>query len=172
MDPSGPLRKSYPVEIFTRSFKIGGHLEPLGHLMDALNNPDRDSLLIHQGTVSSLSANGPLNSFTLEEIVLNKSDVFFISLTDKEDHSELNLLKRAEKMIVYLPLFVIRANFHLGGETRFRDMLDTLPGTFLPITDAAIFPLFVSRVAVPGHRDLLLINKKQITLYHPEKSQA
>ncbi len=169
MELSGPLRKSYAVEIFTNSFKVGGQLEPVGRLMDALNNPDRDSLLIRQSTMSSLSANGPLSSFTLEEAVLSKSDVFFIYLTEQEDRSELNLFKRTEKAIIYLPLFVIRANFHLGGEMRFRDMLDTLPGTFLPITDAAIFPLFTSKVAVPNHRDLLLINKKQITLYHAEK---
>jgi hypothetical protein len=172
MEPSGPPRKSYPVEIFTNSFKVEGQLEPIGRLMDALNNPDSDSMLIRQATVSSLSANGPLSSFALEEIVLSKNDTFFVCLTNEEDHSALSLLKRVERVIVYLPLFAIRANFHLGGETRFRDMLSTLPGTFLPITDAAIFPLFAPKVAVPSRRDLLLINKEQITLYHTEKSQA
>jgi hypothetical protein len=169
---SGPPRKFYPAEIFTNSFRIEGQLEPIGHLMDALNDPGRDSVLIRQVTVSSLSADGPLSSFALEEIVLSKSDFLFIHLTDEEDRSSLNLLKRVERMIVYLPLFVIRADFHLGGETRFRDMLDTLTGTFLPITDAAIFPLFAPKVEVSSHRDLLLINKKQITLYHAEKSQV
>ena len=172
MEPAGPLRRSYPVEIFTNSFKVEGQLEPIGHLMDALNNPDSDSILIRQVTVSSLSASGPLSSFALEEIVLRKNDFLFIHLTNEEDRSSLSLLKRIERMIVYLPLFVIRADFHLGAETRFTDMLDILSGTFLPITDAAIFPLFTPKVAVPSHRDLLLINKKQITLYHTEKSRA
>jgi hypothetical protein len=172
MELSGPPRKSYPVEIFTSSFKVEGQLEPIGRLLNALNNPEGASILIRQATVSSLSASGPLSSFALEEIVLSKDDIFFISLTDEKDHSALSLLKRVEREIVYLPLFVIRADFHLGGETRFRDMLDTLPGTFLPITDAAIFPLFAPQVAVPSHRDLLLINKKQITLYHAEQSRA
>ena len=172
MESAGPPRKSYPAEIFTNSYKVEGQLEPVGHLIDALNNPDSDLVLIRQGTVSSLSASGPLSSFALEEIVLSKSDILLVYLTDEEDHSELNLLKRVERVIVYLPLFVIRADFHLGGETRFRDMFDTMPGTFLPITDAAIFPLFEPKVAVPSHRDLLLINKEQITLYHAEKSQA
>ncbi|HID64058.1 MAG TPA: hypothetical protein EYP49_15170 [Anaerolineae bacterium] len=170
MELSGPPRKSYPVEIFTNSFKVEGQLEPIGRLMDALNNPERDSVLMRQVTVSSLSADGPLSSFALEEIVLNKNDFLFIYLADEEDRSSLNLLKKIERMIIYLPLFVIRADFHLGGETRFRDMLDTLSGTFLPVTDAAVFPLFAPKVAVPSHRDLLLINKKQITLYHAEKS--
>lgn len=172
MEPAGPPRKSYPVEIFTNSFKVEGQLEPVGRLMDALNSPDGDSMLIRQVTVSSLSVSGPLSSFTLEEIVLSKNDIFFIDLTDQEDRSALSLLKRVERVIVYLPLFVIRADFHLGGETRFRDMLDTLSGTFLPVTDVAIFPLFAPKVAVPSHRDLLLINKKQITLYHAEEPQA
>ena len=172
MEPSGPPRKSYPVEIFTNSFKVEGQLEPVGHLMDALSNPDSDSVLVRQATVSSLSASGPLSSFALEEIVLSKNDTLFICLTDEKDRSALNLLKRVERVIVYLPLFVIRADFHLGGETRFRDMFDTLSGTFLPITEAAIFPLFAPQVTVPSHRELLLINKEQITLYHAEKSQA
>jgi hypothetical protein len=172
MEALGPPRKSYPVEVFTNSFKVEGQLEPIGHLMDALNNPGRDSMLIRQVTVSSLSASAPLSSFVLEEIVLGKNDTLFIYLADEKDRSALSLLKRVERMIVYLPLFVIRADFHLGGETRFRDMLDTLPGTFLPMTDATIFPLFAPQVAVPSHRDLLLINKRQITLYHAEKSQA
>lgn len=172
MEFSGPPRKSYPVEVFTKSFKVEGQLEPVGRLIDALNDPGKDSMLMRQGTVSSYSAGGPVSSFTLEEIVLSKSDTFFIHLADEEDRSELSLLKRVERVIVYLPLFVIRADFHLGSETRFRDMIDTLPGTFLPITDVAIFPLFAPRLAVPSHRDLLLINKKQITLYHAEKSRA
>jgi hypothetical protein len=172
MELSGTPTKSYPVEMFTSSFKVEGQLEPIGRLMDALNNPDSDSMLIRQVTVSSLFASGPLSSFALEEIVLSKNDTFFICLTDGEDRSALSLLKRVERVIVYLPLFVIRADFHLGGETRFRDMFDTLPGTFLPVTDAAIFPLCAPKVAVPSHRDLLLINKRQITLYHTEKSQA
>jgi hypothetical protein len=168
----GPLRKSYPVEIFTNSFKVEGQLEPVGRLLDALNNPERGSMLIREGIVSSLSASDPLSSFALEEMVLGKKDALFIYLTDEEDRSALSLLKRVERMIVYLPLFVIRADFHLGGETRFRDMLDTLPGTFLPITDVAIFPLFTPQVSIPSHRDLLLINKEQITLYHAEKPRA
>jgi hypothetical protein len=172
MELSGPPIKSYPVEIFTNSFKVEGQLEPVGHLMNALNDPGRDSVLIRQVTVSSLSAGGPLGSFALEEIVLSKSDFLFVYLTDEEDRSALNLLKRVERMIVYLPLFVIRADFHLGGETRFRDMLDTLAGTFLPVTDAAVFPLFAPEVEVASRRDLLLINKKQVTLYHTEKSRA
>ncbi|MFB0534476.1 MAG: hypothetical protein ACETWR_05800 [Anaerolineae bacterium] len=172
MEISGPPRRSYPAEIFTHSFKIEGQLEPIGHLMNALNNPEWESMLIRQVTVSSLSASGPLSSFALEEIVLSKNDALFIYLVDEEDRSALNLLKRVERAIVYLPLFVIRADFHLGGETRFRGMLDSLTDTFLPITDVAIFPLFAPKVAVPSHRDLLLINKKQITFYHAEKSQA
>lgn len=172
MDLSGPPRKTYPVEIFTNSYKVEGQLDPIGRLMDALNKPDSDSMLIYQATVSSLSASGPLSSFALDEIILTKNDTLFIYLTDEEDRSSLNLLRRVERVIVYLPLFVIRANFHLGGETRFRDMLDTLTGTFLPVTDATIFPLFTPKLAVQDHRDLLLINKKQITLYHPEKSRA
>jgi len=172
MELSEPPRRSYPVEIFTSSFKVEGQLEPIGRLMDALNDPGRDSMLLRQVTVSSLSASGPLSSFALEESVLSKNDTLFLYLSDEEDRSELNLLRRVERVIVYLPLFIIRADFHLGGETRFRDLLDTLTGTFLPITDAAIFPLFAPKVAIPSHRDLLLINKKQITLYHAEKSQA
>lgn len=172
MESLGPPRKSYPVEMFTASFKIEGQLEPIGRLIDALNDPNRDSILIRQATVSSFSASSPLNSFALEEIVLSKSDSLFIYLTNEEDRSSLSPLKRVERIIAYLPFFVIRADFHLGSETRFRDLLDTLPGTFLPITGVAIFPLFSPKVAVPSHRDLLLINKKQITLYHTEKSQA
>jgi hypothetical protein len=140
--------------------------------MGALDDPDSDSMLIRQATVSPFSASGPLSSFALEEIILSKNDTSFVYLTDEEDRSALRLLKRVKRMIVYLPFFVIRADFHLGGETRFRDMFDTLSGTFLPITDAAIFPLFAPKVTVPSHRDLLLINKKQITLYHAEKPQA
>ena len=172
MELSRPLRKSYPVEIFTNAFKVKGQLEPAGRLMDALNNPDSASMLMCRVTAFSLSTSDPLSSFALEEMVLSKNDTLFIYPTDEKDRSALSLLKRVERMIVYLPLFVIRADFHLGGETRFRDMLDTLPGTFLPITDAAIFPLFAPQVTVPSHRDLLLINKKQITLYHAEQSQA
>ncbi len=168
MESSALPRKSYEAEIITRDYKITGQLEPIGQLVDALNAADKDYILTRQVSVWPLSPAVSLGAFRREQLILSKPDILFISLTDETDRAALRLLKRVERVIVHTPLFVLRGNFHLGGEMRVRDMFDTMMGTFVPMTDVSLFPLFTLKPPLRQTSEMLFLNKRHAQLYYAE----
>ena len=74
MDLSGPPRKLYKAQIFTGGYKIDGQLEPIGPLANALNDADKDYIVVRQASVWPLSPDVPLASFSREQLILSKPD--------------------------------------------------------------------------------------------------
>jgi len=160
-------RRLSPVCVYASEYILQGQLEPLGHLLDDLDDPSKTGLLLHDAYIHPLVADSTLQPFSLERITANKTDFQLVYLCKAEQREELTLMKRTEMMIVYTSRFVIRGHFHMGGETRLRDFVDGITSTFLGISDATIYPLFEPSVDIPKSYPLLLINKNQIRLYHP-----
>jgi len=163
-------RRQYPVRIFTSELILDGLLEPLGHLLDDLSDPSKSGFLLHQAQIRPLAASSDLRPFGLQEVTANKADFHLVYLTDAHDRDGLNLMKRTEPVIAYTSRFVVRGRFHMGGESRLRDFVDSLAGAFLPVSDATIYPLFRPSMDIPKRYPLLLINKRQMQLYHPPES--
>ena len=160
-------RRRYLVRIYTSELILDGQLEPLGHLLNDFDDPSRTGFLLHEAHIHPLTANSDVRPFGLEKATANKADFHLVYPADANDRDGLSLMKRTELMIVYTSRFVVRGHFHMGGETRLRDFVDGLSGTFLPASDATIYPLFQPSIDIPEHYPLLLINKRQIRLYHP-----
>lgn len=162
-----PPRRQYRARIYTSELILDGLLEPFGHLLDDLNDPTATGLLLLDAHIAPLVAGSDVHPFAWQEVTANKSDFHLIYLADADDRDTLALMKRTEPVIVYTSRFVVRGQFHMGGETRLRDFVDGLIGTFLAVSEATVFPLFQPSVDIPKSYPLLLINKQQICLYHP-----
>jgi len=160
-------RRLYPVRIYTTEMILEGKLEPLGHLLDDLDDSDKTGMLIHDARIHPLIAASNLQPFALKQVTANKMDFHLLYLADADDRKDQTLMRRTAEMIVYTSRFVIRGNFHMGGETRLRDFADGLLGTFLPVSEATIYALFRPAIDIPSKYPLLLVNKHQIRLYHP-----
>jgi len=163
-------RRQYPVRIYTSESILDGQLEPLGHLLDDLSDPTKTGFLLHNAQIRPLVQGSDLRPFALPQVTADKSDFHLIYLSDADDRDSLTLMVRTEMVIIYTSRFVVRGHFHMGGETRLRDFVDGLSATFLPASDAAVFPLFKPSIDIPKRYPLLLINKRQIRLYHPPES--
>lgn len=161
------LRRKYPTRIYTTDLIIEGRLEPLGHLLDDFNDPSKTGFLIHDVHISPLVAGSDLGPFALKQVTANKMDFHLAYIAGADDRAEQTLMRRTEQMIVYTSRFVIRGDFHMGGETRLRDFADGLLGDFLPASDVVIYPLFQPSIAIPRNLELVLVNKQRIQLYHP-----
>jgi hypothetical protein len=163
-------RRLYPSEIYTTSCRVDGQIEPFGELITFINDDSKNYWLVREATVTPLLTTNPLGAFGMEEAILHKHEIVFFSLLSEENRATIRTLKIIERLIVYTPDFVIRANFHLGGEMRVRDLFDALTGRFVPTTQAQIFPLFTPKATITPTAEMLLINKRFISLYHPEKA--
>ncbi|MGQ9628098.1 MAG: hypothetical protein ACUVV0_14485 [Anaerolineae bacterium] len=170
MDVIRPPQKLYPAEIYTSTFKIEGEIEPFGRLIDVLNDPGRSFVIVHRVTISPLYITNPMKPITVPEISLDKRDILFLNLKSREDREEIRLLTNIQRIIAYMPQFILRANFHLGEEVRIRDMMDAMTATFFGITDVTLFPTFSPKTKIPEKHELLLVNKNFIHTYHSERS--
>lgn len=160
-------RRQFSVRIYASDLIIDGQLEPLGHLLDDLNDASKTGFLLHNAQIRPLVKGSGTRPFALQQVTADKSDFHLIYLSDADDRAGLTLMRRSEMVIGYTSRFVIRGHFHMGGETRLRDFVDGLSGTFLPASDATIFPLFQPSIDIPKRYPLLLVNKRQLRLYHP-----
>ena len=163
-------RRRYPVRIYTSDLILDGQLEPVGRLMDDLDDPSKTNSVLCEAQIRPLVANSDLRPFGLQEVTTNKSDFHLVYVSDADDRDGLILMKRTELMIAYTSRFVVRGRFHMGIETHLRYFADDLTGPFLPVSEAAIYPLFQPSTDIPRHYPLLLVNKHQIRLYHPPES--
>ena len=163
-------RRLYPARIYTSELILDGQLEPIGHLLDDLSDATKTGFLLRDAHIAPLTTDSDLRSFALKEVTTDKSDFHLIYLSNPDDHDGLGLMRRTELMIAYTSRFVLRGHFHMGGETRLRDFVDGISSTFLAASNATIYPLFQPSVDIPSSYPLLLINKRQIRLYHPPTS--
>ena len=161
------IHHAYPVKIFTPTRKFEGVYQPVGALLGDINDPEKGDFYLTEATFASLAQDSKLPPVSVPEVVVRKHDVIFFYFEDESANEQVRLLVRPEEIVVYTAAFALRGNFHLGVEQRVRDMFDAVRGDFQPMTNITIFPLFQPRVAIPREQKMLLINTKNIQLYHP-----
>lgn len=161
-------RRSYPVQVFTATHQAEGLYQPIGNMMTIVNDQEVICFELRDATLTPLAAGAALRPIAVPRLVVNKKDILFVAMMDDTLRKELNMLRRVERIIAYLPSFVLRGEFHLGAEQQLSDMLDTLPGVFQPITAATLFPLIETPVRVQRDHDLVVLNTRAIQFYHAE----
>ena len=163
-----PSLERHDCQMLGREFQYVGKLEPVGIIIDYLNDLDRITYPLFDVQVHRLIPGGSFPGVTRPEITVARSEVGLLYLPDPEYRSKIQVIKNSERVIVYTPHVVCRGNFHLGAETRLRDLLSLMTGVFLVMTDASVFPLSTLPAPFPQKADLLILNRDYVTAYHPD----
>ncbi len=156
----------YPVKVLTPAFLIHGQVEPKGTLLNYLNDRDNETVPFYEVTLYDLS--GKLKPTPHSMVVIRKVDICGLYLDDAKGRGDIQLLKRAEKVILHLPHLVCRGEIHLGSEARLQDLLDTMIGQFIALTGASVFPTIALPAEFPHQPELLLLHKDAVQAYYPE----
>jgi len=164
-------KRLYRCEVFTDTFKIEGKLEPMGDIINALDDKGRDCMPIHDATMTPISAHNPLSSIVIPELILNKQNLAFITLLDPSDYEDIRLQTNIAVLTAYTSSFAIQGEFHLGGEVRVRYFLDSVVAEYVPVTNAKLFPLVPPKANIATHRPFVIINTNFITMYHSEDTE-
>jgi hypothetical protein len=168
MDSLMLSQRLFRVTLLTNSLKIEGKLEPMGDFINALNDPRRSYLPVHEATLSPLQAGNPLSPMTLPELIVNKQELVLVAPLDRADYSGIRLLSNVARLTVYTATYAVQAEFHMGGEMRERDLLDTVTTDFVPVTRAQVFPLVAVKTTVPSPLEFALLNRRFVHAYFGE----
>jgi hypothetical protein len=172
MDSLMVSQRLFRVILFTPTLKIEGKLEPMGDFVNGLNDPRRNYLPVHDVTLSPVHAGNPMSAFTLPELIINKQELVLIVPLDRADYASIRLLSNVARLTMYTASFAIQADFHLGGEMRERDLLDTVTTNFVPVTKAQFFPLVPAKISVPSQVEFALLNRASVQAYFGDLKQA
>jgi hypothetical protein len=159
----------FPIQALTISFYIRGTMEPIGPVINYLNDVNRQHIPFLDATVIPL-APGPLGTVTRSQLIVPKSDIVALYMDDAAARSAIQLMKRVERCIAYMPSLVCRGEFHLGTDTRWQDMLSLLAGDFFAVTAAMSFPLVTLPGPFPQQTDLLILNRLHVRALHLDQA--
>jgi hypothetical protein len=140
-------------------------MEPIGPVINYLNDVNRQHIPFLDATISLLTP-GPMGKIVRSQLIVPKTDIVAIYLDSAEAQSSIQLLKRLERCIAYLPSLVCRAEFHMGADTRWQDMFSLLAGDFFAVTAATMFPLIALPGPFPQQTNLLILNRLQVQMCH------
>lgn len=143
---------------------IEGTLESLGNPHNYLNQDGMDFLALRDAQVSPWSFTG-LPPSRPEQIILIRDSVQFLILPGEEAQSQFREAPRTSRLILHIPIAVIRGNVPFLSEARLSNFLDFWKGTFFPVTQARIHCLASGSSEVPAQTELLYINRKAIQSY-------
>jgi hypothetical protein len=160
-------RQVYPIELYTHTRQFAGTFEPVGALMNDINDPEKGDFSLAEATFTSLDPASQLGTVAVPQVIVRKHDVIFFYFRDKSAHEKFRLMTRTEQIIVHTATFAIKGDFHLGAEQNVRDMFDTMRGDFQAMTDVTIFPLIECKLAIPHEIDLIMVNSENILFYYP-----
>jgi hypothetical protein len=155
----------YSVQILTIQFHLQGKMEPIGPILDFLNDVNRQFFSFLDATASLLTP-GPMGQITRSQIVFPKADIVAIFIDDAGARSSIQMLRRIERCFIYLPSLVCRAEMHLGADSRWQDALSLMPGDFFGVTAAMAFPLAPLPGPFPQQTDLLILNRLHVKMLH------
>jgi len=100
------------------------------------------------------------------ELIINKRHVVCVALLDQAYYEGIRLAPNIHVLTVYTPSFVIQGEFHLGGEMRVRDFIDSLTLDFTPVTNAKFFPSVSTKASFAPSCPFIIINKNMMAFYH------
>jgi hypothetical protein len=160
------IRPRWDATVITTEFQIAGQIEPIGPWLDYMNAKDKYSLPIHNARILAIGTSvGPAPEKPL--VMVNRADVCFIYLPDRNSHQTVNMLRNVKAAIAHLGPVICRAEWHMGVDATLLTFMDDLAGNFFPVTNADLHAKVALPASLPHKADLLLVNRLHVTIYHP-----
>jgi hypothetical protein len=159
-------RPRWDATVITTEFQITGQIEPIGPWLDYMNTKDKYTLPIHNARILAIGTSvGPAPEKPL--VMVNRADVCFIYLPDRNSHQTVNMLRNVKAAIAHLGPVICRAEWHMGVDATLLTFMDDLAGNFFPVTNADLHAKVALPAPLPHKADLLLVNRLHVTIYHP-----
>lgn len=157
---------SYPVEILTGHFQIGGEMEVRGNPTIFLNDASIDVFAIHKATLTPLATGTSVGQVQVPLLYVPKTEPHIL-LVGNFDPKSAQLLANKIPLVCFTDTYVIKAEFHAGPETKADDVLYYSAGPFFPATAAEIYAMRPLAADLGGEADLVFVHKSHVRTFYP-----
>lgn len=160
--------ESWKVEIAIPNFLVRATFQPRGDLMIFLNNLTYTSFSFSEVELLPLAAEYQIKGVKQPAMTINRSVMNFVSITEPDKASQIQLLQANRPVVFYTEWFAVRGNLHVNVEAPDDSLLDD-KFEFFPLTEASIYPLRGLKAKPMAKVPALAINRKTILAYHTQK---
>jgi len=157
---------SYPVEILTGHFQVGGELEVRGNPTIFVNDPAIPVFAIHKASLTPLAGGTSVGQVQVPLLYVPKSEPHVL-LIGNFDQKQAQLLPNKINLVAFTDTYVIKASFHAGPETKADDVFYYSAGPFFPATSAEIYAMRPLAADLGGQADLVFIHKSHVRAFYP-----
>ena len=159
-------RPRYEAIVITTTFQITGQIEPIGPWLDFLNAKGKFTLPVYNAHSLAIGTSvGPAPE--KPQVYVNRNDVCFIYLPDRNAHQTVHMLKNVQPAIAHIGPVICRGEWHMGMDATLSTFVDDLPGHFFPITNADLHAKIALPAPLPHKAELILVNRLHVPVYHP-----
>lgn len=157
--------RTFPAEILTGYYQIGGGIEILGNPSIFVNDATFSTFNIDDATLTPLIPGTPVGPVKAPKLFLPKSEPHVVLIGDFGPQ-DAQLLPNKIRLICFTSTYVIRGVFHTGPETQAADLFFSMPGPFFPATDVDIYPIRPLVADLGGQADLVFVHRDAVRAYH------
>ena len=146
-----------PLTLVTSNLIIQGSVRTrLQRLMDVMNEPDLDHLVLHDATFMEAGSRRVVASSSVSQIQL--ADMLFVHTSGRtESGQEMRTPKQPTRATLLAPPYTIEGLIHLPMEEELQQAVDSLSDRFMPVTSARYWAYGVAES--PNEVDLLVVNR-------------
>jgi hypothetical protein len=156
--------QQHPVNIANDVQWISGDLKSLGDPHYFINQDDLDVFTVLDAHLNPWTFTNLPNGRASQTIVV-KENVQFLTFSSSIAMESFRKPLRTSRIILHLPLAVIRGEAPFLSEASLENFLDFWKGIFFPMCDASIHYLTDCSVRLPSQVDVLYINRRFVLDY-------
>jgi len=166
------------VEILTVEYHLVGYVRTGGRRFSTwLNLSDVQMPKLEDVALKSLH-DSDRPEVLLEYVLVNRGsilaviprEVAVVSPADEEDQRPLEyVVKERHELVVSIPPFALRGQMHIARSADLQRALISVPGTFMPLTEARI--VYLPNPKQLWHGGVILINRDKAQLYWPSPEE-
>jgi hypothetical protein len=160
---SSPIQ-SHEVHIANDLFWVTGEMETLGNPHNYINQDGLDFIRIDNPHIVPWSFSGLPSSHT-PAVVMARERTQFLMFIHEASLAEYRPAPRMERLVLHLPLAIIRGQAPFLSEAKLNNFLDFFKGVFVPIADAEVYFLADNPIQLPTQSPLVYINRYILQSY-------
>lgn len=158
-----PVQK-HAVHVANDLLWITGDMESLGNPHFYINQEGFDFLRISDAHIAPWSFSGlPMSKSPL--IIAARERIQLLMFTQEASLAEFRSPPNLEKLMLHLPLAIIRGGAPFLGEAKINNFLDFWKGLFFPIIDAEIYYLAECAAQLPRKAGVVYVNRAILQSY-------
>lgn len=156
---------SYSFEALTPNFMFRGTFQPRGEIMTFTNDARYIYHTFDDVEMYPVEQGYQINCIKQRVINVNREQIIFISLQNKEDAQKVQVLAAKRPIVFYTDSFAIHGNLHANADFNDNDLIGEARD-FVAISDAKIFPLKQTSCPLTMKVPILVLNRHQALGYH------